>query len=103
MAKHPASCGQSRSAGTSNVSFALPTLRAASISKTATSTVSFSAVSIEIQLSGPTQPRRFSLRSEEHTSELQSLMRISYDVFCLKNKKNTICNQKTQDTKSLHL
>src|SRR3546814_5641743 len=27
-----------------------------------------------------------SLRSEEHTSELQSLMRISYDVFCLKNK-----------------
>src|SRR3546814_14170667 len=30
-------------------------------------------------------------RSEEHTSELQSLMRISYAVFCLK-KKNTICN-----------
>src|SRR3546814_10205366 len=26
-------------------------------------------------------------RSEEHTSELQSLMRISYDVFCLKKKK----------------
>src|SRR3546814_1868018 len=26
------------------------------------------------------------LRSEEHTSELQSLMRISYDVFCLKKK-----------------
>src|SRR3546814_8393291 len=32
------------------------------------------------------------LRSEEHTSELQSLMRISYAVFCLKkkNRKNTI-------------
>src|SRR3546814_6942483 len=29
-------------------------------------------------------------RSEEHTSELQSLMRISYDVFGLKNTKNTI-------------
>src|SRR3546814_4061422 len=29
-------------------------------------------------------------RSEEHTSELQSLMRISYAVFCLKNKKNQI-------------
>src|SRR3546814_10506772 len=29
------------------------------------------------------------MRSEEHTSELQSLMRISYAVFCLKNKKNT--------------
>src|SRR3546814_10420782 len=27
-------------------------------------------------------------RSEEHTSELQSLMRISYDVFCLKKKKH---------------
>src|SRR3546814_1529519 len=29
------------------------------------------------------------LRSEEHTSELQSLMRISYAVFCLKKKKDT--------------
>src|SRR3546814_15029886 len=29
-----------------------------------------------------------SLRSEEHTSELQSLMRISYAVFCLKKKKH---------------
>src|SRR3546814_5165403 len=32
------------------------------------------------------------LRSEEHTSELQSLMRISYAVFCLKKKKNNISN-----------
>src|SRR3546814_7072972 len=31
-------------------------------------------------------------RSEEHTSELQSLMRISYAVFCLKKKKNTAHN-----------
>src|SRR3546814_1438841 len=31
--------------------------------------------------------RRAGLRSEEHTSELQSLMRISYAVFCLKKKK----------------
>src|SRR3546814_2270503 len=30
------------------------------------------------------------LRSEEHTSELQSLMRISYAVFCLKKKTNAI-------------
>src|SRR3546814_5234230 len=30
------------------------------------------------------------LRSEEHTSELQSLMRISYAVFCLKNKTQNI-------------
>src|SRR3546814_2098142 len=32
---------------------------------------------------------RFCVRSEEHTSELQSLMRISYAVFCLKKKKQT--------------
>src|SRR3546814_4672117 len=31
--------------------------------------------------------RRIATRSEEHTSELQSLMRISYAVFCLKKKK----------------
>src|SRR3546814_3738905 len=36
-------------------------------------------------------PQRAMLeRSEEHTSELQSLMRISYAVFCLKKKKNKI-------------
>src|SRR3546814_2699002 len=33
-------------------------------------------------------------RSEEHTSELQSLMRISYAVFCLKKKNNTTQNKK---------
>src|SRR3546814_3353668 len=33
-------------------------------------------------------------RSEEHTSELQSLMRISYAVFCLKKKKNRNTEQK---------
>src|SRR3546814_8273229 len=37
-------------------------------------------------------------RSEEHTSELQSLMRISYDVFCLKNKHNN--NRRAQDITS---
>src|SRR3546814_3930176 len=36
-------------------------------------------------------------RSEEHTSELQSLMRISYAVFCLK-KKNTNLVKKTHNT-----
>src|SRR3546814_7602012 len=35
------------------------------------------------------QARIAGVRSEEHTSELQSLMRISYAVFCLKKKKNT--------------
>src|SRR3546814_3649379 len=35
------------------------------------------------------QPRPQQPRSEEHTSELQSLMRISYAVFCLKKKKKS--------------
>src|SRR3546814_7166841 len=34
----------------------------------------------------------FELRSEEHTSELQSLMRISYAVLCLKKKHTTLRN-----------
>src|SRR3546814_2134435 len=34
------------------------------------------------------------VRSEEHTSELQSLMRISYAVFCLKKKTQDITNNK---------
>src|SRR3546814_1946880 len=34
----------------------------------------------------PTRPTYPAVRSEEHTSELQSLMRISYAVFCLKKK-----------------
>src|SRR3546814_7096760 len=41
-------------------------------------------------------------RSEEHTSELQSLMRTSYAVFCLKKKNNQshfiTCNKKIQNT-----
>src|SRR3546814_5592574 len=39
-------------------------------------------------------------RSEEHTSELQSLMRISYAVFCLKKKrnKNSITNKHINET-----
>src|SRR3546814_1915310 len=50
-------------------------------------------------------------RSEEHTSELQSLMRISYAVFCLKKKKHTkqrhayttiITNTKTNTTHKSH-
>src|SRR3546814_2675164 len=37
-------------------------------------------------------------RSEEHTSELQSLMRISYAVFCLKKKTHTILQNTTPKT-----
>src|SRR3546814_1725643 len=42
----------------------------------------------------PPEPIR--LRSEEHTSELQSLMRISYAVICLKKTKNTISDTTSQ-------
>src|SRR3546814_6991256 len=38
-------------------------------------------------------------RSEEHTSELQSLMRISYAVFCLKKNNNTTTHSKRRITK----
>src|SRR3546814_6385971 len=37
-------------------------------------------------------------RSEEHTSELQSLMRISYAVFCLKKKKDNNNNENIMET-----
>src|SRR3546814_10775916 len=43
-------------------------------------------------------PARAWIRSEEHTSELQSLMRISYAVFCLKKKNKN--RRKRQRTKS---
>src|SRR3546814_2052173 len=42
--------------------------------------------------------KRSTARSEEHTSELQSLMRISYAVFCLKKKKHTNIYTPTEHT-----
>src|SRR3546814_6745670 len=48
--------------------------------------------------------RAWRLRSEEHTSELQSLMRISYAVFCLKKKKTIpISNTIPRQTHMPHL
>src|SRR3546814_2941568 len=45
---------------------------------------------------------RQAFRSEEHTSELQSLMRISYAVFCLKKKKKEIYIEIVQNVKILN-
>src|SRR3546814_7011207 len=45
------------------------------------------------------RPRK---RSEEHTSELQSLMRISYAVFCLKKKKTLIPDVRKNNLHSIH-
>src|SRR3546814_1277319 len=44
---------------------------------------------LSVRTAGASQRELVGNRSEEHTSELQSLMRISYAVFCLKNKKHT--------------
>src|SRR3546814_7262412 len=60
------------------------------------SAASMKASILRSRPASPTRPlalpvskkRRRPLRSEEHTSELQSLMRISYAVFCLKKKKH---------------
>src|SRR3546814_4523313 len=46
----------------------------------------------------PRRMPRKAQRSEEHTSELQSLMRISYAVFCLKKKKYTYNKHQTTQT-----
>src|SRR3546814_4115266 len=43
------------------------------------------------------------LRSEEHTSELQSLMRISYAVFCLKKKKKHTANNEKMSHQLKHV
>src|SRR3546814_4756904 len=58
--------------------------------------IPFSQTTRDIQIITQKQIEQFpaksinEVRSEEHTSELQSLMRISYAVFCLKKTKNTI-------------
>src|SRR3546814_2199821 len=46
------------------------------------------ASEVEVGVADPASPEARACRSEEHTSELQSLMRISYAVFCLKKKNN---------------
>src|SRR3546814_5791053 len=47
--------------------------------------------------------QRVSWRSEEHTSELQSLMRISYAVFCLKKKKDKVITDKNLSQRQRHI
>src|SRR3546814_2923773 len=64
-------------------------LRAAALKEARHQSVSSSSRAIDRNSSGET---RIAARSEEHTSELQSLMRISYAVFCLKKKKHETHN-----------
>src|SRR3546814_4924336 len=49
-----------------------------------------------------TSPDSVTSRSEEHTSELQSLMRISYAVFCLKKQKKTKHHTRTRCTTKIN-
>src|SRR3546814_8575323 len=50
----------------------------------------------DLRLANPISAELDVMRSEEHTSELQSLMRISYAVFCLKKKKKTTKTRRRQ-------
>src|SRR3546814_4524038 len=54
---------------------------------------SFSHLAASRVLMGAAEP---GARSEEHTSEIQSLMRISYAVFCLKKKKKNTTDMRKQ-------
>src|SRR3546814_7550717 len=49
--------------------------------------ISFAAIDVHLAAGADHRMDGADTRSEEHTSELQSLMRISYAVFCLKKKK----------------
>src|SRR3546814_5383662 len=52
---------------------------------------------------GIVMPEKIIVRSEEHTSELQSLMRISYAVFCLKKKKKKKHRTNIPTIQSIHV
>src|SRR3546814_956199 len=67
---------------------------------TCRSAVTTSTIMLVMPTRATTGPSATSKRSEEHTSELQSLMRISYAVFCLKKKKNNHhLHQQTRTTR----
>src|SRR3546814_8843265 len=63
------------------------------------STTSSLAKTISVAMRNTSSPRM--KRSEEHTSELQSLMRISYAVFCLKKKKKQNIKKQNNTVKNI--
>src|SRR3546814_2984070 len=81
---HPIGGGPAEVDGGASDSRAL--LRAVAVAGFAMMNIMLLSVSVWSGASGATRD----LRSEEHTSELQSLMRNPYAVFCLKKKKQTI-------------
>src|SRR3546814_4239669 len=84
-----------------NAAPVITSITSQSASSSSASSISTAAAASSPNLCGTTAAKpctsntpRLTLRSEEHTSELQSLMRISYAVFCLKKKKtNNISEQ----------
>src|SRR3546814_5804078 len=79
---------------------AVPLYRAQSYAHLRLGNTGQAAKAIEIAKKYAVSPSEIeSIRSEEHTSELQSLMRISYAVFCLKKKKITNNTQMTATNK----
>src|SRR3546814_5156479 len=109
QSEHPTPCDSSRRVDSSSktarqqsdvCSSSGPSPRPSSLTLTCASSVTEAR---------PQRPGRASssspMRSEEHTSELQSLMRISYAVFCLKKKKQqqiTLNNLPSTHTKPHH-
>src|SRR3546814_1336381 len=83
----PKKAASNRSTPSRNPPQRLAILPAASGPSDAHSRQSQRSLGTSVIASIPSNITRAKLRSEEHTSELQSLMRISYAVFCLKKKK----------------
>src|SRR3546814_4561048 len=105
---NPASNGQELSSGSESTSELTAMLVNAGTTWSAATNGSQSAATYELASntavmaiggwSSDPAPTLDQFRTEEHTSELQSLMRISYAVFCLKKKKTNKELKRSQDT-----
>src|SRR3546814_2143649 len=78
---------------TINVATSLLFLIGVSLIYAVTGTLNMADLAARIPLMATSDLALLEGRSEEHTSELQSLMRISYAVFCLKKKKTKVDNK----------
>src|SRR3546814_6541860 len=77
--------------------FPYPTLFRSPLASTSAASPPRSQIGVQLAaLTGTPPSIAGPVRSEEHTSELQSLMRISYAVFCLKKKKQKTTKQQKQ-------
>src|SRR3546814_5257779 len=96
---HALLCAPGERRGISDLAYAHGFTSAAHFSRAFRNLFGYSARDVRDLARMRTIPRSRQARSEEHTSELQSLMRISYAVFCLKkntNHRNTIQHIETR-------